>query len=118
MKNQTNLPLVLLGKYLGRPLAWILRKQNSFLINKGFSPKLAKWLAITTNLLVFIVILIMLFPMWIVLSTIIIIGLLAAGIDLPEPPPSAEWRMGPSGWGLYRGDECIIWSDDPNDQNE
>lgn len=112
-----------LGKLLGRPLSWLLRKEQcvvNALVNKGFSASLAKRLLTAINLLIFVSILAIIIPKGLIAFVLVFIFIAYAGTDfeMPPPPPKEEWRMGNSGWGLYRGDECIIWNDDPNDPNE
>lgn len=104
---------------LGQCVGWILRKECQFFIRKGLSVSFAKKLVIVLNLFILISLLFILFPMWMGLVTLIIGALLLAGVDIDvSPPPQEEWRMGPSGWGLYKGDDCIIWKDDPDDLND
>lgn len=107
MRNQSNnLFLLLLGKCLGKPLAFILRKQNKLaqkLIHKGLSPTLAKWLLIIANLLLLIAVLMMIFPMWvmIIIAFILLVAYTGVDIDFSPQKPSSEWRMGFDGYGLY-----------------
>jgi hypothetical protein len=120
VKTNTNhkAPQGVLGR-LRQSVGWILRKECQFLIRKGLSTSFAKKLTVVINLFILISLLFILFPMWMGLVTLIIGALLLAGVDIDvSPPPQEEWRMGPSGWGLYKGDECIIWKDDPDDLND
>lgn len=111
-----------LGYCLGQPLAWVLRKQHRLadrLVAKGLPHRLVKLALLTLNLFVLTTLLFAMIPMWMVFIVLIIAIIAYSGVDIDfVPPQKEEWRMGPSGWGLYRGDECIIWSDDPNNPNE
>lgn len=127
MKNSTNNTLFYrLGKALGQPLAWVLQKQRpvtSWLVAKGIPFKLAKLMLIAANFLILAALLLTVIPTWaIVIVLVFAAAILAASngvnIDLSLEQGKEEWRMGASGWGLYRGDECIIWSNNPNDPNE
>ena len=71
------------------------------------------------NVFILVVALFIFFPTWMALIAAFIALLVISGVDIDilltdEHQPPEEWRMGPAGWGLYRGDECIMWEDDPN----
>lgn len=93
---------------LGQCIGWILRKECQFFIRKGLSVSFAKKLTVVINLFILISLLFILFPMWMGLVTLIIGGLLLAGVDIDViTDDEPEWKNGISGYGLYRGDVRI-----------
>lgn len=108
MKTQTNHKLLYaLGKLLGQPLAWVLRKQKrvaNWLIAKGLSPKLTQLLLIALNLFIFVTILFAVLPHWMVIIIAIVTALTCFGVDIDIHNPSEnryEYRGGTDGFGTY-----------------
>lgn len=105
MKTQTDTTLYNLGKTLGRPLAWVLRKQQPlvhWLAGKGLSALWARRFLTLINLAIVVFVLFWLVPKWIMLlvAFLAVLAFTGVDIDIPETKES-EWRMGIDGYGLY-----------------
>lgn len=103
MKTQTNNKLMALADTLGKPIAWVLRKQLrivNWLVAKGWSKGLAKLMLKILNAFILTVALFIFFPTWMALIAMIGALVIISGIEL-DPPKLPELRMGPYGYGLY-----------------
>lgn len=107
MKTQTNNNklLYVLGKCLGQPLAWVLRKQKrlvNWLVAKGLPAGLAKLLFMVANLFILVAILLAILPSWIVVGVTILTAIVYLGVDIDiEAPKTPELRNGWDGFGYY-----------------
>ena len=121
MKNSTNNTLFYrLGKALGQPLAWVLRKQRpvaSWLAAKGIPLKLAKLILIAANLFILAALLLTIIPTWAMVIVVVLTIIIYAGGKIDPPPPSKEpeWRMGLGGFGLYDQYDIRV---DPGDNED
>ena len=120
MNNSTNDTLFYrLGKALGQPLAWVLRKQRpvmTWLVAKGIPLKLAKLMLIATNLFVLAALLLIIVPTWVMAIVVVLTIIIYARGEI-DPPPSKEpeWRMGLGGFGLYDQYDIRV---DPGDNED
>lgn len=120
MKTPNNTSaLQAIAKCLGKPLAWVLRKQIrliEWLASKGLPLKAAKWLIIVIDLFILVNILLFILPHWVVVIAgfFYIFAYLGVDIDLP-PPKEPEWRNGSDGYGLYND---IGWRLDGSSEDE
>lgn len=105
MKPQPNKsPLLQLANTLGKPLAWVLRKQLglvNWLVTKGWSKGVAKLIIKAINILIFTILFFVIFPGWQALVALFVIFVVIAGIKIELPTSAEEWRDGIDGWGLY-----------------
>lgn len=103
MKTQTDSKLMTLASTLGKPIAWVLRKQLgivNWLVAKGWSKGLAKLMLKILNVFILVLALFILFPTWMALIAgfIALIGI--SGIEI-EPLKQPHYRGGTDGFGLY-----------------
>lgn len=111
MKIQSeNKALYMLGKCLGKPLAWVLRLQQpivNWLTGKGLSAKFAKYLLTFFNLCILALLFVTFMPVWVVTIIMMIIAFAAVSsaseaLDIiPPPPKEPEWHGGTDGFGYY-----------------
>ena len=108
MNNSTNNTLFYrLGKALGQPLAWVLRKQRpvvTWLSDMGLPVPFAKRLLTIINLAILVGLLFAFAPTWVILFVISITILAYKGMDTNNLAPQQdeyEWQMGWDGSGLY-----------------
>lgn len=108
MKTQTNNKLLyVLGKCLGQPLAWILRKQKrlaNWLIAKGLSAKFVKLLLLIVNLVFLAILLLIILPSWIVVGIAVFMLIAYIDVDIDAHKTSKnryEYRGGTDGFGKY-----------------
>lgn len=108
MKTQTNNKLLyVLGKCLGQPLAWVLRKQKrlaNWLIAKGLSAKFVKLLLLIVNLVFLAILLLIILPSWIVVGIAVFMLIAYIDVDIDAHKTSKnryEYRGGTDGFGKY-----------------
>lgn len=109
MKTPTNNNklLYVLGKCLGQPLAWVLRKQKhlaNWLIAKGLPAGLAKLLLMVANLFILVAILLAILPSWIVVGIAVFMLIAYIDVDIDAHKTSKnryEYRGGTDGFGKY-----------------
>lgn len=104
MTTQPNNKLLYaLANTLGKPLAFVLRKQLgivSWLVSKGWSKGVAKLMLKLLNIFILTTLLFIIFPGWMGLVALFVIAATVIGIDI-EPPTQPKWRSGTDGFGLY-----------------
>lgn len=105
MTTQPNNKLLYaLANTLGKPLAWVLRKQLSivsWLVSKGWSRGVAKLMVKALNIFILTLILLIMLPGWMALVGLFGAICLIAGIKIDSPTKNEEWREGIDGYGLY-----------------
>ena len=94
MKNPTDNTLFYrLGKALGQPLAWVLRKQRPvalWLTGMGLSAPFTKCLLIIANLIILIGLLFAFVPTWVILLVISLTILAYKGMDTNNLAPQQD----------------------------
>lgn len=104
MTTQPNNKLLYaLANTLGKPLAFVLRKQLgivSWLVSKGWSRELSKLILKVFNVLILTAILFILFPSWMSLVGLFGAIFLYNGIEI-DPPKQPQLRGGTDGFGYY-----------------
>lgn len=109
MQTQTNNKLMALANTLGKPIAFVLRKQLgivNWLVAKGWSKGLAKLMLKILNIFILTVALFIFFPTWTVLIAMVGGLVIISGVDSDvlltvQDRPIQEWRDGMDGYGLY-----------------
>ena len=111
-----------LGKRLGQPVAWVLRKELHWLTKKGFTPKFAKGIATFANLLILSILLLAIVPIWVMLLVVALVFIVHNGIDtdisaIQNIYNHQEYRGGTDGFGLYDGFGSRIDGGSIDDEN-